>query len=90
MDELLFAPPDTTLDHCFRVATQYNSMDVEPRLFVDHIQHSAALWLCEDAYREETKDEHRVFLFVGKNAIKGLARWLWQHDPAGARYGDNH
>lgn len=26
----------------------------------------------EDAYREETKDEHRVFLFVGKNAIKGL------------------
>ncbi|GBF71258.1 hypothetical protein LAWASA_4015 [Lawsonibacter asaccharolyticus] len=73
MDELLFAPPDTTLDHCFRVATQYNSMDVEALVY-SSITFSTQLPFgsVEDAYREETKDEHRVFLFVGKNAIKGL------------------
>lgn len=73
MDELLFKTPNTTLDKCYPASTAYNDLDVEGVVY-QTITFSTQLPFgsVEDAYADEMEDEHRVFLFVGKDAIKGI------------------
>ena len=73
MGNLIFQSPNTTLDKCYPATAAYNDLDVESIVY-QTITFSTQLPFgsVEDAYADEMEDEHRVFLFVGKNAIKGL------------------
>lgn len=73
MGDLIFPSPNTTLDKCFYAASSYNINDIESIVYSTITFNTQATFgTVEDAYSDEMKDEHRIFLFVGKNAIKGI------------------